>query len=237
MGSSPCHITESMDNREFPMIGVDNMDPRLYKAAMEGDMEVLIRIVEANPAPNLTLCLTPQKNTVLHIAVEFEQQDIVKRMIQQWLSLISQPNSKGNTPLQVAARAGHLDLAKLLTPTLNLHLIEGNLAIEEGNPLLQVRVALRMSNSEGSNPIHEALKKSHGEVALHLLAFEERHGLARDVNMAGESVLYLAAEAGLDEVVHKIIDTGDYSTRGSDGQNPLHIAVIKGELGMFLDHT
>ncbi|KAJ8627918.1 hypothetical protein MRB53_021225 [Persea americana] len=89
-----------------------------------------------------------------------------------------------------------------------------------------------MSNSEGSNPIHEALKKSHGQVALYLLAFEERHGLAREVNVAGESLLYLAAKAGLDEVVQKIIDTGDYSTRGPDGQNPLHIAVIKGRLGV-----
>ncbi|XXG69248.1 hypothetical protein AAC387_Pa06g2169 [Persea americana] len=41
MGSSPCHIKESMDNREFPTIGVQKMDPKLYKAAMEGDTEVL----------------------------------------------------------------------------------------------------------------------------------------------------------------------------------------------------
>ena len=37
-----------MDNREFPTIGVQKMDPKLYKAAMEGDMEVLTSIVEAN---------------------------------------------------------------------------------------------------------------------------------------------------------------------------------------------
>ncbi|XXG69263.1 hypothetical protein AAC387_Pa06g2178 [Persea americana] len=209
------------------------MDLKLYKAAMEGDMRLLTSIVKPNDplAPNLTLCLTPRKNTMLHIAVKFEQQEIVQRMIKLCPSLISQPNSKGDTPLHLAARAGHLGVIKLLTPTLNL--VEGNPALEEGNSVRQAGgVALRMSNSEGSNPIHEALKKSHEQVALYLLAFEKRHGLARDVNMAGESLLYLAAEAGLDEVVKKIIDTGDYSTRGPDGQNPLHIAVIKRRLGV-----
>ncbi|RWR88249.1 protein ACCELERATED CELL DEATH 6-like protein [Cinnamomum micranthum f. kanehirae] len=207
------------------------MDPRLFKAAMNGDMKLLTSIVEVDCPPNLILYLTPQKNTALHIAVEFERQEIVQRMIQLCPSLISQPNPKGDTPLHVAARAGHLGLTQLLTPALNL--AEGNPTLEEGNPVRQAgNVALRMSNLEGSNPIHEARKKSHGEVALHLLAFEKRHELAREVNVAGESLLYLATEVGLDKVVQKIIDTGDYNTQGPDGQNPLHIAVLKGRLGV-----
>ncbi|XXG69271.1 hypothetical protein AAC387_Pa06g2184 [Persea americana] len=211
------------------------MDPKLYKAAMEGNLDVLLSIVEANEPlePYLTLCLTPQKNTPLHIAVEYGHQNIVEKVIQLCSSLISQPNSKGDTPLHMAARASHLDLTKLLTPALNL--TEGNLVHQAAG------VALRMRNLEGNNPIHEVLKKSHGkeaqkksheEVALHLLAFEERHELACKVNVAGESLLYLAAEAGLDRVVQKIIDSRDYSTGGPDGQNPLHIAVIKGRLGV-----
>ncbi|XXG69260.1 hypothetical protein AAC387_Pa06g2177 [Persea americana] len=236
MGSSPCHITESMDNRESPTIGVAKMDPALYKAASEEDIgrpagvaksiRILTRFAEAN---NLTLCLTPQRNTVLHIAVEFGHQNIVEKVIQLCSSLISQHNSKGDTPLHVAARAGHLGLTQLLAPALNL---------EEGNPVRHAgSVALRMRNLEGNNPIHEALKKSHREVALHLLAFEQSHELACELNVDGESLLYLAAEAGLDEVVQKIIDGGDYNTGGPDGQNPLHIAVIKGRSGMFLHHT
>ncbi|RWR88250.1 ankyrin repeat-containing-like protein [Cinnamomum micranthum f. kanehirae] len=215
------------------MIRLDNMDPRLYKAAMKGDMALLTSIVEANdpPEPNLTLSLTPQKNTPLHIAVKFVRPNIVQRMIQLCPSLISQPNSKGDTPLHVAARAGHLGLTQLLAPALNLG--EGNPTLEEGDPVRQAGVmALRMRNLEGSNPIHEALKKSHKKVALHLLAFEETHELSCEVNVAGESLLYLAAESGLKKVVKKIIDRGDYSTQGPDGQNPLHIAVIKGELGV-----
>ncbi|RWR88245.1 protein ACCELERATED CELL DEATH 6-like protein [Cinnamomum micranthum f. kanehirae] len=209
------------------------MDPRLYNAAMNGDMELLTSFIGVDCPPDLTLCLTPQKNTVLYIAVEFCRQNIVEKVIQLCPSLISQQNSKGDTPLHVAARAGHVDLTKLLTPALNLNLTEGNPALEEGNPVRQAgSMALGMSNLEGNNPFHEALKKSHGEVALHLLTFNERHRLTREVNMAGESLLYLAAEAGLDEVVKKIIEIGHYSTRGPDGQNPLHIAVIKGRLGV-----
>ncbi|RWR88247.1 protein ACCELERATED CELL DEATH 6-like protein [Cinnamomum micranthum f. kanehirae] len=229
-------VPESMDNREFPLTRLENMNPKLYEAAMKGDMKLLISIMEVDCPPNLIICLTPQKNTALHIAVKFEQQEIVKRLIQLCTSLISQPNSKGDTPLHVAARTGRTDLTKLLTPTLNLNLTEGNLALEDGNPVRQAgSVALRMRNLEGNNPIDEALKKSFGAVALHLLAFEERHKLAREVNVAGESLLYLAADAGLDKVVQKIIDSGDYSTQGPDGQNPLHIAVIKGVVQILLD--
>ncbi|KAJ8627921.1 hypothetical protein MRB53_021228 [Persea americana] len=234
MGSSPCHITESISlpyHRVYPMVRLENMDPKLYNATMKGDMELVASIVEVDCPPDLTLCLTPQKNTALHIAVKFMQQEIAQRLVQLCPSLISQPNSKDDTPLHVAARAGHLGLTKLLTPALNL--AEGNPALEEGNPVRQAGcVALRMRNLEGSNPINEALKKSHGEVALHLLAFEERHELVREVNKARESLLYLAAEAGLENVVQKIIDGGGYSTDGPDGQNPLHIAVIKGRLGV-----
>eukprot|EP00268_Persea_americana_P038661 TRINITY_DN38297_c0_g1_i4.p1 TRINITY_DN38297_c0_g1~~TRINITY_DN38297_c0_g1_i4.p1 ORF type:complete len:627 (-),score=99.52 TRINITY_DN38297_c0_g1_i4:60-1940(-) len=234
MGSSPCHITESISlpyHRVYPMVRLENMDPKLYKATMKGDMELLASIVEVDCPPDLTLCLTPQKNTALHIAVKFMRQEIAQRMVQLCPSLISQPNSKDDTPLHVAARAGHLGLTKLLTPALNL--AEGNPALEEGNPVRHAgSVALRMRNLEGNNPVHEALKKSHGEVALHLLAFEESHELACELNVVGESLLYLAAEAGQDEVVQKIIDSGDYNTGGPDGQNPLHIAVIKGRSGV-----
>ncbi|KAJ8627917.1 hypothetical protein MRB53_021224 [Persea americana] len=106
------------------MTRLENMDPRFYKAAMKGDMLL-------DPlAPNLTLCLT-QRNTMLHIAIKFKKQEIVQRMIGLCSSLIFQPNPKGDTPLHLAARAGHLGLIKLLTPTLNL--VEGYPDLEVGN--------------------------------------------------------------------------------------------------------
>ncbi|RWR88243.1 protein ACCELERATED CELL DEATH 6-like protein isoform X2 [Cinnamomum micranthum f. kanehirae] len=199
-----------------------NMNPQLHKAAREGDIVLLTRLMASNNRPDLTSSLTPQGNTVLHIATKFGHQGIVKEIIKQtrWSALVSQSNSKGDTPLHIAARAGHLDLIKLLTPTL-----------EEGAPWrTDARVAWKTSNLEGSTAVHEALKNGHGKIALRLLKFEKKHKLARRVNKAKESPLYLAAEAGMSTVVREIVAQDDFSSEGPDGQNPLHIAVIKGRI-------
>lgn len=174
-----------------------NMNPQLHKAAREGDIGLLKSLMEGKSPPDLTRSLTPQGNTVLHIAVKFGHEGIVEEIIKmtQWSSLISLSNSKDDTPLHIAARAGHLGIIKLLTPTL-----------EEGASWRKfAHVAWETSNLEGSTAIHEALKKGHGEVASHLLSFEEKHEVALRVNKAKESPLYLAAEAGLSGVVKEIV--------------------------------
>ncbi|RWR73901.1 protein ACCELERATED CELL DEATH 6-like protein [Cinnamomum micranthum f. kanehirae] len=202
------------------------MDARLHEAAREGDMELLTSILEKNNPPDLTLSLTPQKNTALHIAVAFGHEQIVREMIDREPFLISQPNSNGDTPLHIAAKAGHLSLTMLLiTP------LEERVRWREA-----CASALKMKNSDGYTPIHEALKKGHGEVAVHLLRFDGDIEAADDVSDAGESLLYLASEAaGLSYVVSMMLHRGNFSTRGPDGQNPLHIAVITGNEGYYYD--
>ncbi|KAJ8627914.1 hypothetical protein MRB53_021221 [Persea americana] len=146
------------------------MNPQLHKAAREGDIALLTSLMGGNSPPDLTHSRTPQGNTVLHIGVKFGLEGIVEEIIKQtqWSSLISQSNSKDDTALHIAARAGHLDLIKLLTPTL-----------EEGASWLKdARVAWETSNSEGSTAIHEVLKKGNGEVGSRLMSFEEKHELA-----------------------------------------------------------
>ncbi|XXG69236.1 hypothetical protein AAC387_Pa06g2158 [Persea americana] len=201
------------------------MDPLLYKAAREGDVALLLKSILERPSPpDPLLSRTPQKNTALHIAVKFGRENIVKeiQMIPRLASLISKTNFRGDTPLHMAARAGHLPITQLLTPTL-----------EEGTSWGIAAAASEvwtMKNLEGNTAFHEALKKGHEEVALHLLRFEKR--LAHEVNDAKESPLYLAAEAGLLGVVIEILHGGEFSTKGPDGQNPLHIAAIKGRIGV-----
>ncbi|KAJ8645324.1 hypothetical protein MRB53_007072 [Persea americana] len=199
------------------------MEVRLHKAAREGDIKLLTRILEVNGPPDLTRCLTPQKNTALHIAVTFGHEKIVMKMIKRQPSLISQPNSNGDTPLHMAARAGNLTLTKLLTPTL-----------EEGDSWGWVGVeASRKQNFDGYTALREALRTRHEQVALHLLRFDmQSREVAQYVTEAGESLLYLASEAGLTRVVNEMIDRGNFSTQGRHGQNPLHIAVITGQLGV-----
>ncbi|KAJ8645323.1 hypothetical protein MRB53_007071 [Persea americana] len=195
------------------------MDARLHKAAREGNMELLTSILEENNPPDLTLSLTPQKNTALHIAVAFSHEQIVWEMIDLEPSLISQPNSNGDTPLHIAAKAGNLSITKLLTTPLE----EGVRRREAG------AAALKMKNSDGYTPIHEALKKRHEQVAGRLLGFAGDIEAADDVSDAGESLFYLASEAGLSNFyISLMIGRDIFSTRGPNGQNPLHIAVITG---------
>ncbi|XXG48807.1 hypothetical protein AAC387_Pa02g3153 [Persea americana] len=195
------------------------MDARLHKAAREGNMELLTSILEENNPPDLTLSLTPQKNTALHIAVAFSHEQIVWEMIDLEPSLISQPNSNGDTPLHIAAKAGNLSITKLLTTPLE----EGVRRREAG------AAALKMKNSDGYTPIHEALKKRHEQVAGRLLGFAGDIEAADDVSDAGESLFYLASEAGLSNFYISLLSGRDiFSTRGPNGQNPLHIAVITG---------
>ncbi|XXG82998.1 hypothetical protein AAC387_Pa10g0864 [Persea americana] len=98
--------------------------------------------------------------------------------------------------------------------------------LDEGTPC----EVWKVRNLKGNNALQEALKKGHGEVVLYPLdSYHEE--LGHVVNGAGESPLYLAAEAGLlIHVVRRLIAGKDYSVEGPDGQTPLHIAVIKGHL-------
>ncbi|RWR73893.1 ankyrin repeat-containing-like protein [Cinnamomum micranthum f. kanehirae] len=199
------------------------MDVQLHKAAREGNMKLLTSILEKKNPPDLTLSLTPQKNTALHIAVAFGHQQIVREMIDHESSLISQPNSNGDTPLHIAAKAGNLSLTKLLTPGL-----EDGMSWRSGGV-----EASRKKNFHGYTALHEALRTRHEEVALHLLAIHQQ-SLLFLASEAAESLLFLASKAGLTRVVNEMMDRSSFSNQGrtSNGQNPLHIAVITGKLGV-----
>lgn len=213
----PQTTQEGDDPQNLPVTTRNKMDPQLHKAAREGGTRPLLDALKGHNASSyLKVSLTPQKNTVLHIAVNFENKDTARTIIELCPSLISQSNARGDTPLHIAARAGNLSLTRL---------VGGDM---ESGPW-------RKLNSQGNYPIHEALKKGHGQVAWHLLSLDRGHELMCKVNEARESPLYLAAEAGLQDVVATIIrGPSPYSLQGPDQKTPLHIAVIKGHLSMHL---
>ena len=173
--------------------------------------------------PDLRLALTPQRNTALHIAVSFNQEDLARKTIELCPPLLYEPNSKGDIPLHIAAKAGHLHLARLLASEARA---PGD--FEEGTSQRVLGEMLRKTNLEGNTPLHEALKMGHGKMALCLLDLDEEQELGGIVNHARESPLYLAVGASLKHVVLKLLERRDYSIEGPDGQTPLHIAVIHG---------
>ncbi|KAL3632301.1 hypothetical protein CASFOL_025285 [Castilleja foliolosa] len=170
----------------------ETMDPKLYRATTQGDILEFVRALEETldrPHSLIASCvqLGPQKNTFLHIATGFAHYEIVKLICMDLPFLVAEKNAKGDTALHIAARAGD--------PLLVTFLINSDF---NGSGLLGER------NVEGNTALHEALKNSHKEVAQ-ILIYKNRD-MNYSANKKGESLLYLAAEAGFVTVVRLLMD-------------------------------
>lgn len=98
------------------------MDPQLYEAARSGNLD-LLGTIEANMT--LLSQVTPKKNTILHVSAEFKQFEFFKEATR--LSpppLFNYPNSKGDTPLHVAARAGCPDVVRFIIEHAKIHYVD-----------------------------------------------------------------------------------------------------------------
>ena len=102
-------ITNQPAAEDGSLTQITFMDPKLYEATADGDIHVLEKY-------DIHVQLTLEKNTVLHIEAQFGQADCVKWILQLLSpsSLLQQPNEKGDTPLHLAAREGHLTVVKNL---------------------------------------------------------------------------------------------------------------------------
>ncbi|KAK1307109.1 hypothetical protein QJS10_CPA10g01067 [Acorus calamus] len=197
---------------------------------MLGNTILLKEVVEeANIELDLTLQLTPQNNTALHIVAKHGHRDFASELLRKSPALLSQPNSNGDLPLHLAAQGGHKSLVNLLLDSMKTWPPrEGGAATDlENNGALW-----RTSNSKGNNVLHDALRCGYAEVAVALMEFDP--GLADSVNLAGESPLFMASELGLMVAVESIVSRGSssFSREGSNGRTPLHASVIGGHLGI-----
>ncbi|WRX24659.1 protein of unknown function DUF3447 - like 10 [Theobroma cacao] len=79
------------------------MDPELYEAAASGNLNFLKRM---DPNLHVFQVTKQQQNTVLHIAVKFKQVESCQQILNSSSSLLLKCNSKGESPLHVAAKIG-----------------------------------------------------------------------------------------------------------------------------------
>ncbi|KAL6342514.1 hypothetical protein AAG906_012114 [Vitis piasezkii] len=185
------------------------MAPEIYRAAAEGDTNILegmpsadlraaaegiTNILEGMPSADLRVQLTPNKNTVLHIAAQFGQLKCVVWIIQHYSadsSPLQWPNLKGDTPLHLAAREGHLEVAKALiraAKTVSERDFESGIGAD--------KAVLRMTNNENDTALHEAVRYHHPQVVK--LLIEEDPEFTYGANFSGGTPLYMAAERGLE---------------------------------------
>ncbi|XP_059654795.1 ankyrin repeat-containing protein At5g02620-like [Cornus florida] len=190
------------------------MDPILYNAAKEGNVDVLKQKVV-----QLEVQVTPNKNTVLHIAAQFGQAQCVKEILKCGRSLLCSVNIKDETSLHISAREGHtatvqalIDFAKSL---------EEDPESESG----ATKEMLRMRNVENETALYEAVRNNKFDVVAILI--REDLKFLHPPNNVKETPLYLAAEKGYRSIVFKILESiTPQACIGPNGRTALHAATI-----------
>jgi ankyrin repeat protein len=171
------------------------MNPQMYLVASTGDSSFFDRLTDSD---STLLQVTTEKNTVLHIAVQFKKYEVAKKIVSLSRCLAKQKNSKDNTPLHVAAKVGDPQMVRFLID----HAEDRD--VETG-----ARQLLHMVNLERDTALHVAVQYGNFEVVKELI--KEDLELAKYENKAGESALFLAVDRELYDIASHILSAApDY---------------------------
>nr|POF04427.1 isoform 2 of protein accelerated cell death 6 [Quercus suber] len=201
------------------------MDPEkgFHEVHIEDDIEVILRkrkielynaVVEEREdftvEAEVLREVTSTKNTILHVAAKSGKTKIAKKIIDFDPSLLHERNSKGNTPLLIAASLGHLDMTNFL---LSQH---QHMSL----PLLMI------TNENNETALHVAVRNGHNEIVKKLI--EKCPSLTSLRNKDGESPLFIAVDRGFFDIATHILDTEECcGYKGRKGMNVLHAAAIR----------
>nr|XP_023917377.1 protein ACCELERATED CELL DEATH 6-like [Quercus suber] len=202
-----------------------SMDPEkgFHEVHIEDDIEVILRkrkielynaVVEEREdftvEAEVLREVTSTKNTILHVAAKSGKTKIAKKIIDFDPSLLHERNSKGNTPLLIAASLGHLDMTNFL---LSQH---QHMSL----PLLMI------TNENNETALHVAVRNGHNEIVKKLI--EKCPSLTSLRNKDGESPLFIAVDRGFFDIATHILDTEECcGYKGRKGMNVLHAAAIR----------
>ena len=193
------------------------MNPELYRAASSGDLSFFERMKNSDTLADVTI----EMSTVLHVAVKCNQLQVAQQMVHLRPSLLYQTNSKGDTPLHVAARVGSHLMVKLLVEHTK------SLDVEAGGHKI-----LRMVNLMKDTALHIAVRYGKSEVVEELVNKDPE--LGSFINSAGESALFLAVEREFYNIASQILRVApECSFAGRDGMNVLHAIAIRSSRKSF----
>ncbi|GLJ42545.1 hypothetical protein SUGI_0882040 [Cryptomeria japonica] len=200
------------------------MDRKLYECALEGDVGNLKNLYSKDH--EIVKDITPQGNTVLHIAAKRGHAHFVKEILGLEPELLKVANSKGDTALHEAARRGYADVVKELLNDKSAELLVDKDV--EGFQTAEIEDLTNFQNAEKNTALHEAAKGGHGDVVSVLLKCNE--DATSVVNQNGESPLYKACEEGHLKVVVQLFKSATSLTleRIHDNKTILHAALLGG---------
>ncbi|XP_030958527.1 ankyrin repeat-containing protein At5g02620-like [Quercus lobata] len=188
------------------------MDRQLFLAASNCDLKFFEKLTD--PISSTLFQVTTEKNTVLHVALQYKKFELAEKIVNLSPRLVYEKNSKGNTPLHVAAMVGTSSLVSLLIDHAK------KLDIESGGGQL-----LGMLSLYGDTTLHVAVR--YGKFEIVKVLIKEDPELAMCVNNAGESALFLVVDKQrYDMASHVLSVAPDCSYAGRHGMNVLHALVI-----------
>ncbi|KAM5576899.1 ankyrin repeat-containing protein [Rosa sericea] len=202
------------------------MDPPVYEAAASGDLRFLKEVRDGDRSVDILFQKTPKNNNVLHIAAQFKQTHFFKEFPNHIRSsLFWATNTKGDTPMHIAARVGCVKLVEFLID--HARKLQTDAADEETGPAdaEAYKELLRMTNSEKDTALHVAVKCGHHDVVILLMDADPE--LCCYTNNAGESPLFLAVCKGFPKIGSYILENSpaSLSFEGVKGVTALHAAV------------
>ncbi|KAL4319816.1 hypothetical protein GQ457_18G007950 [Hibiscus cannabinus] len=192
------------------------MDPKLYEAIITGNTATLREFATRDFASLLQVTL--EEDNVLHVTAKYNLNRMTVEIIKfpPLMSLGNQKNSKGDTPLHVAAGMGSFETAEILVRCANSGEMEAGQRV------------IRMVNRASDTALHVAARNGHFRVAE--LLIREDPELATLTNDAGESPLFIAVDKKHLNVAELILQVAPvFSSAGRNNMNALHAAVIRSQ--------
>ncbi|XP_046562227.1 putative ankyrin repeat protein RF_0381 [Haliotis rubra] len=229
------------DTVDINSLGGQDRTPAM-KAALKGHKHVLDLLVRKGADLSHVDFL---HNTILHLACEGGNLDIVKHILTQNTVNINSLGENDWTPAMKAANKGHKDVFNLIVKEgADLSLVdkEGDsilhAACEGGNVeivtyiLKQSSVDINLRGEHMFTPVMVAAYKGHKDV-FNVLAGENADLLIRDRNQ--NSILHRACKGGNMEIIKSILTnySMDVNDIGFEGLTPVMLAASEGRKDMF----
>ncbi|KAL9175805.1 hypothetical protein ABFS82_02G136100 [Erythranthe guttata] len=197
------------------------MDERLYKAAMEGNTETLIKLIQTDPLILERTPITPHLETPLHVATMLGHESFAVELLNRKPGLAGQLDRQSSSPLHLAAAGGHVAIAKRL--------------------LMVDPDACYALDRDGRNPIHIAAAMGRVDVLREMVRVRPESARER-VKRGGRScgtVLHLCVEYGRFEALKIVLEDLSFDkdlVNGVDqnGNTVLHLAVADKQVEVLL---
>ncbi|KAJ9538145.1 hypothetical protein OSB04_030878 [Centaurea solstitialis] len=185
---------------------MEKMEKLLYDASLEGDVTLLLTLLQEDPLILDKVTVNRCDDMPLHVASILGHVDFVNEIVRRKPKLATESDSQRRLPLHIAASKGHLEIVKVLV---------------SAHP-----ETCLARDRDGRNPLHLAAVKGRYEVVKELLQAQPHAARAM---VQQETILHLCVKHNQLEVLKLLVEKmGDYefvNSKDADGNTILHLAV------------